>query len=147
MRDEFKAHLIEFEGIRLKPYYCSKGKLSLGIGRNLDDMGITLEEAHMLLDNDINNVEEEVVRKIKDFDLLPDRAKLVLLDMAFNMGVPTLLSFKKMLRAISLNDWDESARQLLSSRYAEQVGRRALYNAQLLETAGEEPCLPKLKRS
>ena len=147
MRDEFKAHLIEFEGIRLKPYVDSVGKLSLGIGRNLDDVGITLEEAHVLLDNDISNVEEEVVRKINDFDLLPDRAKLVLLDMAFNMGVPTLLSFKKMLRAISLNDWDESARQLLSSRYAEQVGRRALYNAQLLETAGDEPCLPKLKSS
>ena len=147
MRDEFKAHLIEFEGIRLKPYVDSVGKLSLGIGRNLDDMGITLEEAHVLLDNDINNVEEEVVRKINGFDLLPDRAKLVLLDMAFNMGVPTLLSFKKMLRAISHNDWDESARQLLSSRYAKQVGRRAIYNAHLLETAGEQPCLPKLKKN
>ena len=51
--DDARKH----EGLRLYPYNCSEGKLTLGIGRNLDDRGITEEEALYLLNNDIEAVQ------------------------------------------------------------------------------------------
>ena len=50
---------------------------------------------------------------------------MVLLDMAFNMGVPRLGKFKKMWAAIEDGDMNEASKQALDSRWADQVGRRA----------------------
>jgi len=48
--------LLEFEeGLKLKPYKCPAGKLTIGIGRNLEDRGITEQEAQMLLPPGANN--------------------------------------------------------------------------------------------
>ena len=142
MIKELKKHLIEFEGIVLKPYKCTAGKITIGIGRNLDDMGITEDEAMILLDNDIKNVVEEVLATWPWVDDLPPRASMVVIDLGFNMGVPTLSTFRNMLECLKSEDWDGAAKNLLDSRYAQQVGRRAIYNAHLLETAGTEPELP-----
>jgi len=46
--DQITTH----EGLRLKPYHCPAGKLTIGIGRNLEDKGITEKEALMLLENE-----------------------------------------------------------------------------------------------
>jgi hypothetical protein len=51
-----QKQLIRHEALRLKPYRCSADKLTIGIGRNLDDVGITEEEAYFLLGNDISRV-------------------------------------------------------------------------------------------
>tara|TARA_R110000824_G_scaffold214125_2_gene400395 strand:- start:161 stop:604 length:444 start_codon:yes stop_codon:yes gene_type:complete len=142
MINELKKHLIEFEGIVLKPYKCTAGKTTIGIGRNLDDMGISEDEAMILLDNDIKNVVEEVLATWPWVEDLPPRARMVVIDLAFNMGVPTLSSFRNMLGCLKSKDWDGASENLLDSRYAQQVGRRAIYNAHLLETAGTEHSLP-----
>ena len=143
MIEALKAHLIAREGLRLKPYKCSQGKLTLGVGRNIEDNGITTEEAMYLLTNDINNTIAELETKFEWFPWLPVYAQLVVADMCFNLGLPTLLGFKKMLKAIEAEDWEEGAKQLLDSRYARQVGNRAIYNAYLLENAGRESWQPK----
>jgi lysozyme len=54
--------LIRHEGLRLKPYRDAKNKLTIGVGRNVDDAGITREEALMLLNNDIATVRREIER-------------------------------------------------------------------------------------
>ena len=51
--DRLRADLVRDEAVRLKPYRDSVGKLSIGVGRNLDDKGISEQEAMMLLGNDI----------------------------------------------------------------------------------------------
>ena len=145
MIEALKAHLIAREGLRLKPYKCPQGKLTLGVGRNIEDNGITTEEAMYLLTNDIHNTIEELENVFEDFPDLPVNAQLVLADMCFNLGLPTLLEFKKMLKAIEEEKWEEAGKQVLDSRYAKQVGERATYNAHLLETANKEVCQTKLK--
>lgn len=45
--------LIRHDGLRLKPYRDTRNKLTIGVGRNLDDVGITREEALMLPNNEI----------------------------------------------------------------------------------------------
>jgi len=46
--------------LRLKPYRDSVGKLTIGVGRNLDDVGISAEEADVLLANDIAKAQAEL---------------------------------------------------------------------------------------
>jgi lysozyme len=53
LMNRIKAQLVRYEGLRLKPYRCTAGKLTIGIGRNLDDCGISQTEAYVLLENDI----------------------------------------------------------------------------------------------
>ena len=50
--NRIKAQLVRHEGMRLKPYRCTAGKLTIGIGRNLDDRGISQKEAYVLLEYD-----------------------------------------------------------------------------------------------
>mgnify|MGYP003627830338 FL=1 len=142
MIKEFTAHLIEFEGLRLKPYHCTSGKLTIGVGRNLDDRGITEDEAMILLANDIKIVQEELLDRWEWMSDLPPRAQMVVMDLAFNMGVPAISNFQNMLRDLKESNWEGAAINLLDSRYAKQVGRRAIYNAHLLETA-EDHTLPQ----
>ena len=124
MIKEFTAHLIEFEGLRLKPYHCTSGKLTI------------------LLANDIKIVQEELLDRWEWMSDLPPRAQMVVMDLAFNMGVPAISNFQNMLRDLKESNWEGAAINLLDSRYAKQVGRRAIYNAHLLETA-EDHTLPQ----
>jgi len=147
MKEDLKDHLIKFEGLVNKPYECTSGKLSIGVGRNLEDNGITTDEALFLLDNDINNVLTELKAQFVWFESAPENAKLVLSDMCFNLGLPTLLTFKKMLLAFAEQDWDEAAKQILDSKYAKQVGRRAIYNASLIEAIMDDKWVNKSERT
>ena len=126
--------LIRHEGIRLKPYRDTVGKLTVGVGRNLDDVGITREEALMLLDNDIDKVRREVRRTFPWFAGLNPVRQNVVLNMVFNLGLPRFRRFTKTIAAVKAKHWDEAARQMLDSRWAEQVGRRARELAEMIKT-------------
>jgi lysozyme len=117
--------LIDHEGLELSLYKCTGDKWTIGVGRNLDDRGITEDEARYLLKNDIAIVEEELLRakpSVADLDAVRQR---VLVDMGFNLGLPILLKFQNMWAAIEDEDWIDTAEQMLDSRWAKQVGRRA----------------------
>lgn len=125
------------EGLRLKAYRDTVGKLTIGYGRNLDDRGISEDEAGFMLDNDIDLVEAELERMPLYLSVGPIR-QVVLANMAFNMGVPTLLTFRRMLGALAERDWDRAAAEMLDSRWASQVGSRAVELAELMRR-GEAP--------
>ena len=114
----------EGEGLRLKPYRCTAGKLSIGYGRNLDDVGITLEEAELLLKNDLEKAEKEA-EKFPVYSKLNQARKDVLIEMVFNMGYSRLSKFKKMFEALEKGDYSEAANQMLDSAWHTQVGKRA----------------------
>ena len=61
--EKLKLQLIKHEGLRLKPYRDSVGILSIGVGRNLDDVGISEDEAMVLLGNDIIGVFDDLDRE------------------------------------------------------------------------------------
>lgn len=122
------------EGERLKPYRCTAGKLTIGVGRNLDDRGITSEESAMLLDNDIRLLEIELFRALPWASALDDVRQRVLLDMAFNLGLPGLLQFKRTLEAIRTGQYQQAATMMLDSLWARQVGQRAERLARMMAT-------------
>lgn len=137
---EIINRLILHEGLRLEAYYCTAGKQTIGIGRNLDDNplnaeekrvcgdwehGITREMAYYLCRNDIAKFTKECKDNIPFYDNLDDERQYALLDMCFNLGYKRLLGFKKMLSALAVGNWESAAKECLDSNYARQTGERA----------------------
>ena len=131
-RDLIKSRLKDFEGLVLTAYECSAGYTSIGIGRNLDTRGITEAEAMYLLNNDIDSVYKDLDRHLSIWRSYPIEAQYVFIDLCFNLGIHTLLSFRKTLAFCQLGEWEKAAAELLRSRYARQVGRRAIFNSEEL---------------
>ena len=121
-----REQLILHEGLKLMPYRCTSDKLTIGVGRNLDDRGISEETAMQMLDEDINIVHGELLKAIPEFTSYPNVVQESLVDLAFNMGTPTLLKFKATLAALNAQQMCIASRELLDSRYARQVGQRAV---------------------
>ena len=133
LMDRIKSQLVRHEGLRLKPYRCTAGKLTIGIGRNLDDCGITESEAYIMLINDIMNCEKQLQARIPDtYNGLDEVRKSVLLNMCFNLGISGLLGFKNTLAFVKAGDWERAANNMLVSRWAKQVGRRAIELSELM---------------
>ena len=143
--------LVMHEGLRLQPYFCSKKKLTIGVGRCLDTNPITAEEervigdwrhgitkcsAMYLLQNDVNKTIKELKSKLKFFKTLDDERQYALIDMAFNLGVSGLLRFKKMLEALKNKEYQKAASECLNSKYAKDVGNRAVRIANIIATGG-----------
>jgi lysozyme len=138
-RSRLHAQLRRHEGWKLKPYRDTTGKLTIGCGRNLDDVGLSDDEVQLLLDHDITRVWQECVANIEGFGALDDVRQHVLLDMCFNLGLSRLLHFVKLLAAVARRDFDDAAREMLDSRWATQVGDRAQTLAQMMRTGVESP--------
>jgi lysozyme len=122
LTEQLKTH----EGLRLKPYLCTSGKLTIGIGRNLESVGIRESEAELMLNNDIEETYVRLRNAWPKIILLDDVRQNVLINMAFNIGVSGLMKFHKMLNALSLTDYEQAAKEMLNSKWAKQVGYRAL---------------------
>lgn len=121
IRSLLKLH----EGERLKPYLCTAGKTTIGIGRNLDDVGITPEESAYLFSNDLSRVEKELQSAFpwaKDLDAV---RYAVMVDMLFNLGLSRLKGFRKFLAAMQKGDWRVAAIEMMDSLWARQVKARA----------------------
>ena len=116
--------LIKHEELKLKPYICPAGHLTIGVGRNLDDLGISKDEAMYLLKNDIKRVEQELREIFPEFDELPENVRMVLIDMDFNLGKTRFLTFKNMIQAVKNRDWERMIREMKDSRWCEQVKSR-----------------------
>lgn len=121
------------EDERLKPYRCTAGKMTIGVGRNLDDVGISHEESQYLLSNDLKRVDKELAT-LPWTAQLDDVRYAVLQDMCFNLGLSRLKGFKNFLAAMAKQDWKTASREMIDSRWATQVGRRAYRLQQMVLT-------------
>lgn len=113
------------EGVKLRPYRDSVGKLTIGVGRNLDDVGISPLESDVLLINDITRAQKDIDLALPWTDSLDEARLGVLTNMAFNMGINSLLGFKNFLGAVAAKDYEKAAQEMLQSKWAEEVGPRA----------------------
>lgn len=123
--EKLAEQLEDHEDLRLKPYRCTAGKLTIGIGRNLEDKGVTRKEAEYLLMSDIESVEGQLDSKLPWWRSKPENVRLVLTDMCFNLGIDSFMQFEKFLDAVKRDDMETAKVEMMDSRWAEQVGRRA----------------------
>ncbi len=125
LKTDLVRDLVRDEGMRLKPYTDTVGKVTIGVGRNLDDVGISEAEALAMLDADIDRSMADLDRTLPWLFERPEPVQRALVNMCFNLGWPRLSGFRNMLAALEAGDYDRAAAEALDSRWARQVGARA----------------------
>ena len=121
------------EGFRAKPYKCSAGKLTIGYGRNIEDVGISEDEALYLLNNDISYCYNKLYAVYPWFKELDGARQYVLVNMCYNIGITRLSGFKRMLKSLQFNDFETAASEMLNSKWAAQVPNRAARLAEIMK--------------
>lgn len=161
-RQKLQADLIIDEGLRFFPYYCTSNKLSIGVGRNLDDnwftndelffigikektkeaiikrlyeKGITREDAMYLCENDIDSVVKQLTKTLVWFVYAPEQIQRSLANMCFNLGLSRLLKFKKTLLLLKDRKYEQASKEVLNSTWAKQVGLRSQRISNLIKQA------------
>lgn len=128
-----KETLIRHEALRLKPYLCSEGKMTIGVGRNIEDNGIRQNEAMFMLDNDIKETVDQL-EKFEWFNGLTDVRKEVLVNLHFNIGHYSFLGFRNMIAAIKNGNFERAAEEMKDSKWYRQVGSRAVELCEAMKT-------------
>ncbi len=129
-----EQQLLRDEGFRLRPYTDTRGKVTIGCGRNLTDVGLSTLEAMDLLDHDIDRAVKGCVSAFPWFvDLDPVRQR-VLVNMTFNLGIGKLQTFRTTLKCVADGRYKSAAASMLQSLWASQVGDRAQRLAKAMES-------------
>ena len=129
--------LRKHEGVETHAYVDSVGKVTIGIGRNIDSVGgigLSDDEIDYLLANDLQRVEAELLQAFEWYEDLNDARKDAMMDICFNLGLPRLKLFKKALAAMSRSHYEIAAVELLDSRWAVQVGQRAITISEMIRS-------------
>ena len=119
--------LISHEGMKFTPYRCTAGRLTIGVGRNISDKGITKEEAIMLLNNDISECKRDLANLVfkGQFYKFPEPVQHVLMDMRFQLGWKGFRGFRKMIIAFKELNYEEAIVQMMDSAWYGQTTNRA----------------------
>ena len=134
--EQLKRH----EGVRTHAYQCTANMTTVGVGRNIDEdggLGLSVDEIEFLLKNDIKRCKQELIT-LPWFPEIDSVRQDALINLCFNLGITRLLGFKNALNAMSVGDYEKAAEEFLDSRWAVQVGNRALDVAHMILT-GEYP--------
>lgn len=150
--DRFKDDLVAHEGRRcradkhvvyddatgeiLKPGMTLVGQPTVGYGRNLVDRGLDEFEAAWLLDEDATQAVEDAADVVgaATWGSLDEVRQSVIANMAFNMGPKRLAGFVQMLAAVRAGDFKIAAVEMMDSKWATQVPKRAQTLARWMHT-------------
>ena len=122
------------EGVKNTLYKCTSDKWTIGVGRNLEDVGLSEEEIDMLLLNDIKRTKELMDDYIPWHNDLDEVRQEALINFVFNVGIGTTIKFKNAMAALEAHDYDTAAIEMLDSNWAKQVGSRAEEVTQMIKT-------------
>ena len=125
------AYIHDEEGYRAKPYRCSSGALTIGIGYNLD-AGMPFDEAVLLMRHRIDKIRRALLERLEWFPKLNEARQAALLSMAYQMGLSGLLGFRRTLASIGSGDYEAASREMLDSKWARQTPARAQRTAYMM---------------
>lgn len=131
---KLKGLLVKHEGCKLFPYTDTTGHLSIGVGRNLIDRGISSNEAFYLLDDDIIYFTDKLNHYLNFFYKMEENRQIALIDMCFNLGIQGFLNFTKMIIALEAGDYGRAADEIINSKAAEQNPNRYQSLANIVRT-------------
>ncbi len=124
-KGKLKAQLKRHEGTKLTAYQDSEGVWTIGAGRNLQAMVIAQTQADEWLKEDMETAMDDLNRVYPWVGNLSEKRRRVLINMTFNLGITKLSGFKKMWAALKKRDYYEASKEMLDSKWSEQVGKRA----------------------
>ena len=125
------------EGVKSHAYLCSENKITVGVGRNLDSdggIGLSDDEIDYLLINDIKRCRHELEYSFDWFKELDEVRQDAMINLCFNIGITSLRKFYKAIAAMNVHDYETAAMEFLDSRWANQVGTRALDVTDMIRT-------------
>lgn len=134
MANKLSKMLTLHEGRKAKLYRCTAGKLTIGVGHNIEDRGLSDAAIDFILQEDIAEAAETLRDRVDGFSDLSEVRQAVLIDMCFNLGWPRLAGFRGLLSALAAGDYGLAAAEMLDSRWARQVGQRAVRLAEMMRT-------------
>lgn len=120
-----EQYLVDEEGYRQFPYRCTAGKLTIGIGFNLDDTGLSMDESLLILRHRIVKIRNAIRKKCPWYDSLAEARQACLVGMAYQMGIEGLFKFKVTLAYAEAGRYEEAALNMLASKWARQTPARA----------------------
>jgi len=129
-----KKLIAKHEGKRHFVYLCPAGKQTIGIGRNLNDKGLSDEEIDFLLENDIKECLDDLKGLFSSWMSLDNVRQAVLVDMRFNLGAGGFRKFKKLIKAVREKSFSAARLEMLDSKWARMVRKRAQTLAAMMET-------------
>jgi lysozyme len=112
----------------------SVGKMTIGYGRNIEDNGISIDEANLMFENDLARCQKELA-PYPWFQNQPENVQAALINMNFNLGISRLVEFRQMIFALTAKDYTKAAMEALNSKWALQVGNRAKEIALMIRQA------------
>ena len=137
-RKKLEKQVKKHEGVSDKLYTCTQGKLTIGVGYNIEDRGLPDEVIDYLYKKDITRIIQEALEIYPEFSTYPDNVKIVICDMLM-MGKTRYMTFKNMIKAIKEHDWVTAAHEMKDSRWYHQVGHRSEFLCkQMLEGVSDE---------
>ena len=131
--DKTTALIAKHEGYRRHPYQDSVGKWTVGIGRNLEDVGISRAEAEAMLATDITHAYAEA-QSFDFFETLNEPRQAVIINMLFNLGLPKFKGFKKTIMFIEKGLFNAAGDEMLDSKWARQVKGRAIELSHMMKS-------------
>lgn len=122
-----RTMLVRDEGLRLKPYRCTAGRLTVGVGHNLDDLGISEAVAYQMLNEDVKAAEDGCLSLFgeKVWNSWSENRRCGWVNFVFNLGLAGAGTFQNALKAAKGGNWKEVERHLKASKWYDQVGSRA----------------------
>jgi lysozyme len=133
-RKKLRDLIVGEESYRQFPYNDTTGHVTIGIGRNLTDRGVSFEESLQMLDNDVIYFTHRLDLNLDFFKDLNAARQMVLISMCFNLGLLGLLGFKKMIASLEQKDYNEASKEILNSKASEETGKRYEILAEIMRT-------------
>jgi lysozyme len=122
------------EGVKDTLYKCTADKWTIGVGRNLEDVGLSEDEIEYLLQNDIERTKNLIERYMPWYSDLDEVRQEALINFVFNVGIGTAMKFKNAMAALEAHDYDTAAVEMMDSNWAKQVGSRAVEVTEMIKT-------------
>jgi len=122
------------EGVKDTLYKCTADKWTIGVGRNLEDVGLSEDEIDYLLQNDIERTKNLIERYMPWYSDLDEVRQEALINFVFNVGIGTAMKFKNAMAALEAHDYDTAAIEMMDSNWAKQVGNRAIEVTKMIRT-------------
>lgn len=162
-KELLEQELIRDEGLKLFPYEDTVSKITIGVGRNLTDKGLTRnelsslglninlnkeqvisvllergltkQECLMLLSNDIDDAWEDLTTALPWIEQKPEVVQRAVCNCVFNLGLTRFLKFKKTISFIQDGDYLNASIEILNSKWASQVGHRAIIISDMIKSS------------
>jgi len=140
---QVQSDLVRHEGKRYVAYLCTAGVWTNGVGHTGSDVfpgqRVDDKQVNLWFDKDTLKAIRDARKAVRNFDKLSFVRRTVLVNMAFNLGLPRLQGFKKMIAALEIEDFDKAALEMMNSRWYAQVKGRGVELVRRMKTNSIEP--------